>query len=233
MDRTTKLLIYYFRIRTTSGIAKFYFYLFHENNSRISGIAETFRGYNSLQIYSINNRWTHLLWQWTQAAITPSKIWRCCYPLFHEVVTSEHENSKKLTTSLSQLIKDQSKVYHVDEIDQRKMNSDIRSEREHCHKNTLNELRDNMSYSQMRLKIISQQIGVSNWPTSYPFSEHGFDLNEQQLQDGIRIRYRWELINIPSMWAYGHKMVMQHAMCCTRGVFITIRHYDVRDLTEI
>ena len=174
-----------------------------------------------------------MLWQWTQAAITPSKIWRCCYPLFHEVVTSEHENSKKLTTSLSQLIKDQSKVYHVDEIDQRKMNSDIRSEREHCHKNTLNELRDNMSYSQMRLKIISQQIGVSNWPTSYPFSEHGFDLNEQQLQDGIRIRYRWELINIPSMWAYGHKMVMQHAMCCTRGVFITIRHYDVRDLTEI
>ena len=79
------------------------------------------------------------------------------------------------------------------------MNSDIRSEREHCHKNTLNELRDNMSYSQIRLKITSQQIGVSNWPTSYPFSEHSFDLNEQQLRDGIRIRYRWELINVPSM----------------------------------
>lgn len=128
----------------------------------------------------------------------PTRHGDLAVPLYHEIVSFEYEKFMKLIF-LPNLIKDQSKVYHVDEIDQRKMNSDIRSEREHCHKNTLNELRDNMSYSQMRLKIISQQIGVSNWPTSYPFSEHGFDLNEQQLQDGIRIRYRWELINIPSM----------------------------------
>ena len=47
-------------------------------------------------------------------------------------------------------------IYHVNKISQRKIKSDIRSEREHCYKNTLNEL--HVSDSQTRL---SQEKGVS------------------------------------------------------------------------
>ena len=45
------------------------------------------------------------------------------------------------------------------------------------------------------------------------------------------IRYGWELINMPSMCAYGHIIDTQYAMTCKKGGFITIRHNDVWDLT--
>ena len=51
-------------------------------------------------------------------------------PLFHEIASLEYKNSNNLTTSLSQLIKNQSEVYHVNKIDWRKIESDIRFERE-------------------------------------------------------------------------------------------------------
>ena len=100
----------------------------------------------------------------------PTRYGGLAIPLFHEIASFEYENSNKLTTSLSQLIKDQSKVYHVNEIDQRKVKSDIRSEREHRYKNTLNEQRNNMSESQVRVNNISQKKRLSNWISSYPIS---------------------------------------------------------------
>ena len=69
----------------------------------------------------------------------------------------------KLTAFLSQLIKDESKVYHVNKIDQGKIKSDIWSERELHYINTLNELRNNMSESQIQLSNMSQEKGISNW----------------------------------------------------------------------
>ena len=69
----------------------------------------------------------------------------------------------KLTAFLSQLIKDESKVYHVNKIDQGKIKSDIWSERELHYINTLNELCNNMSESQIQLSNMSQEKGISNW----------------------------------------------------------------------
>ena len=120
-----------------------------------------------------------------------NKIWRSYCPLFNEIASFKYEKSKKLSTSWSQLVKDRSKVYHVNEIDQRDIRWDIRSEREHCYKT---------KRRQIRLNNISQEKGVPNWLTSYPNSENGLD--------SIRTRYGWELTNIHLMCACGHKMDM-------------------------
>ena len=112
--------------------------------------------------------------------LLPTRYGSLAISLFHKIASFEYENSKKLTIFLSQIIKDQSKVYHVNEMDHRKIKSGIKSERQHHYKNTLNELRNNMSDSQVRLNNVSQEKGVSNWLTPYPISEHGFDLNKQK-----------------------------------------------------
>ena len=93
----------------------------------------------------------------------PTRYRGLALPLFHEISSSEYENSKKLTTSLPQLINDQTKVYHVHEIDQRKIKLDVWSKREHRYKNTLIELCNFMSDSQIRLSSMSQEKGVSYW----------------------------------------------------------------------
>ena len=88
-----------------------------------------------------------------------------------------------------------------------------------------------MSDIQIQLNNISQGKGVSYWLISDVISKHGFSLNKQQFWDGIRIRYGWELTNIPSICACGHKMDMQHAISCKKGGFIRIMHKDAQDLT--
>ena len=74
-----------------------------------------------------------------------------------------------------------------------------------------------MSDMQIQLNKISQEKEVSNWLTSDPISKHGLNLNKQQLWNGIGITYGWELINIPSICACGHKMDMQRAISCKKG----------------
>ena len=83
LDLTTKVIVNYYRIRNhkqhTQLFGRSQVCLFRDNDSRIRGTADTFRC-NLLKIYTINYLWAHLLCWWTQAAITPSKIWRSCYP---------------------------------------------------------------------------------------------------------------------------------------------------------
>ena len=143
----------------------------------------------------------------------------------------EFENSRKLTSSLTDLIKDQSVLYSVNDIEQKKIKKTIKTERENTHKNVLNTLQNHLNENQLRLKSINREKGVSSWLTSYPISEHGFDLIKQQFWDSLRLRYNWALPNMPPTCYCSAKMDIQHAMSCKRGGFATIRHNDLRDLT--
>ena len=95
----------------------------------------------------------------------------------------------------------------------------------------MTELRTQLNENQKRLNDITQEKGVSNWLKAYPISDQGCDLNKQQFWDSVRLRYGWRLTNISSTFSCRSKIVIQHAMICEKGRFITIRHNDLRDLT--
>ena len=76
--------------------------------------------------------------------------------------------------------------------------NETKTERERRYKNTLTKLQNRMNDNEKRLNTVTHEKGVSNWLTSYPISDHGFDLTKQQFCDSLRIRYGWELTNIPS-----------------------------------
>ena len=129
------------------------------------------------------------------------------------------------------LIKDQSVLYSVNGIEQKKIKTTIKTERENIHKNVLNTLQNRLNENRLRLNSINREKGVSSWLTSYPISDHGFHLTKQQFWDSLRLRYSGVLLNIPSTCCCSAKMDAQHAMSCKRGEFVTIRYNDLRDLT--
>ena len=62
-------------------------------------------------------------------------------PLFHNDAKYECENSRKLTSSLTQLIKDQYKIYTVNKTEQKSIKLNIKINKEELYKATLIELR--------------------------------------------------------------------------------------------
>ena len=152
-------------------------------------------------------------------------------PLFHNDAKYEYENSRKLTSSLTQSIKNQYQIYSDNKTEQKSIKLNIKINKEERYKATLTELRTQLDEKQKHLNDITQEKGVSNWLKAYPISDQGYDLNKQQFWDCVHLRYGWRLTTIPSTYSFGSKMNIQHAMRCKKGGFIAIRHNDLGDLT--
>ena len=151
-------------------------------------------------------------------------------PLFHNDKKYKFENSRKLKSSITQLIKDQYQIYSVNETEQKLIKSNVKINKEERYKATLTELRTQLNENQKPLNDITQEKAVSNWLKAYPISDQGYDLNKQQFWDCVCLPYGWRLTNILSTCSCRSKMDIQHAMSCKKD-FITIRHNDLRDLT--
>ena len=67
----------------------------------------------------------------------------------------EYENSRKLSSSLTQLIKDQYQIYSVNETEQKLIKLNIQRNKEERYKATLTELRTQSDENQRRLNDIT------------------------------------------------------------------------------
>ena len=82
-------------------------------------------------------------------------------PLFHENAGIEFENSRKLMSSLTDLIKEQSVLYPVNKTEQKKIKTAIKTERKNIHKNVLNTLSNRLNENHQRLNQINREKGAS------------------------------------------------------------------------
>ena len=78
---------------------------------------------------------------------------------------------------------------------------------------------------------LAQEKGASSWFSALPLEEHGFALHKGGFRDAICLHYLWDLPRTPEHCACGQKFGVNHAMCCPKGDFPTLRHNEVRDLT--
>ena len=67
----------------------------------------------------------------------------------------EYENSRKLSSSLTQLIKDQYQIYSVNETEQKLIKLNIQRNKEERYKATLTELQTQLDENQRRLNDIT------------------------------------------------------------------------------
>ena len=73
--------------------------------------------------------------------------------------------------------------------------------------------------------------GLPNWLTTLPIGDFGFKLSNQHFWDAIRLRCGWSIANLPKTCPCGSRFSVQHCMSCKKGIFVSIRHNDLRDLT--
>ena len=103
----------------------------------------------------------------------PLRFGGLAIPLFHKDAQYEYENSRKLTSSLAKLIKEQNQMYIVNELEIKLIKGNIKTEKEERHKTTLVEIKRRLTENENRLNDITQEKGASNWLAAYPISDQG------------------------------------------------------------
>ena len=78
-------------------------------------------------------------------------------PIFHSIAAFEYENSRKTTSTLRNLIKDQNTQYSIDQVGITNIKSIIKTQREIRYKEILDDLRSKMSLKQKRLNDVTQE----------------------------------------------------------------------------
>ena len=144
-----------------------------------------------------------------------------------ELAPIEHENSKCFTKNLQNEILNREPPQEA-EI---KSTSTIKSEKTQRNREKQSRLKAEMNKEQRRLHEANCCVGASNWLTNLPIKEQGYDLNKEQFQDALRIRYNWNLPRLPSECVCGDEFNISHALSCKKGGFVTLRHNELRDIT--
>ncbi|XP_066922310.1 uncharacterized protein [Clytia hemisphaerica] len=147
-------------------------------------------------------------------------------PILSEIAEHESENSRKVSKELTENIIAQRKEFRGND---NKGKYTIMKEKEVRHKNSLSEIRNELSTEEKKANDLAQVKGASNWLTAKPLKSEHFDLTKREFFDSIAIRYRWQLKHLPSICACGKRFSIEHALSCPKGGFIYQRHNEIRD----
>lgn len=71
-----------------------------------------------------------------------------------------------------------------------------------------------------RAAELATEKGSYNWLTVIPMKDLGFNLNKGEFFDAIKLRYDWDISDLPSTCACGKPFNADHAMICPRGGFV-------------
>jgi hypothetical protein len=97
-------------------------------------------------------------------------------------------------------------------------------------KTTLDEIKTNLQPRSRKAVELACEKGASSWLTVLPIKDLGYDLNKQEFRDAIKMRYNWELSDLPTTCVCGDQFNIDHAMICRRGGLVIQRHNEIRDL---
>jgi hypothetical protein len=76
----------------------------------------------------------------------------------------------------------------------------------------------------------AREKGAGSWLTALPLEEFDYDLNKQNFRDALCLRYGWRIPKTPQYCNCGEEFDTNHAMMCTKGGYVMMRHNRLRDL---
>ena len=82
----------------------------------------------------------------------------------------------------------------------------------------------------LRAVDLATQKGASSWPSVLPIRYMNFDLSKSEFRDAVKLRYDWDVPDMPSFCVCGDHFNVDHAMICKRGGFVIQRHNEPMDL---
>ena len=92
------------------------------------------------------------------------------------------------------------------------------------------QVKDSVSGKTSRAVDLATQKGASSWLTVLPIRDMNFDLNKSEFRDAVKLRYDWDVPDMPSVCVCGDHFNVDHAMICERGGFVIQPHNKLRDL---
>ena len=75
----------------------------------------------------------------------------------------------------------------------------------------------------------AQEKGASVWLSALPLKSLGYSLNKQEFRDAIKLRYAWEIGDMPRYCACGVLSSVDHTLTCKKGGYVGLRHNRLRD----
>lgn len=83
-----------------------------------------------------------------------------------------------------------------------------------------------------RVVDLAAEKGVSSWLTCRPLKCLGLTLSKGEFQDSVFLHYNWLPDQLPSFCSCGTWLTVSHALSCPTGEYPSIRHNEVRDVTD-
>ncbi|PFX17909.1 hypothetical protein AWC38_SpisGene17749 [Stylophora pistillata] len=99
-------------------------------------------------------------------------------------------------------------------------------------KETQELVKNSLTSRSMRAVGLASEKGASSWLTVIPMKDLGYNLSKREFRDAIKIRYGWEISDLPKTCVCGDFFDVDHAMICRRGGFVIQRHNELRDLEK-
>lgn len=145
-----------------------------------------------------------------------------------ETADGSYNNSSKITGPLKQRI-----INQTNELPSPEDVCAARTETMTTWKEATNEKQSSLIERQTpiikrNLEELSQP-GASSWLGALPLSDQGFNLNKNEFQDALNLRYDKKLKNLPSTCPCNQPFTVTHAMNCHREGFINKRHDKIRN----
>ena len=97
-------------------------------------------------------------------------------------------------------------------------------------KEKLDQVKGPVSGKTLRAVDLATQKCASSWLTVLPIRDMNFDLNKSEFRDEVKLRYDWDVSDMPSVCVCGDHFNVGHAMISKRGGFVIQRHNELRDL---
>ena len=142
---------------------------------------------------------------------------------------SEYVASANISGPLAQQIKSQ--VHELpDETEIHAAQREMCQVKNRYLKEKLDQVKGSVSGKTLRAVDLATQKGAPSWLTVLPIRDMNFDLNKSKFRDALKLRYDWDIPDMPSVSICGDHFRVDHAMICKRGGFVIQRHNELRDL---
>ena len=117
------------------------------------------------------------------------------------------------------------------EIDTKAIKSSVRNA--NCDTNSLKQKRFSMNSLLLNNGLLecTREKGASLRVSALPIDKRGFFLHKGDFRDTLCLSYGWQIANLPLHCACGDPLSVDHAMCCYKGGFPTLHHYEIRDIS--
>ncbi|MCH2405735.1 MAG: hypothetical protein MK200_06040, partial [Nitrosopumilus sp.] len=148
-----------------------------------------------------------------------------------EMCEIQYKNSVAVTESLVENVVNQQEILEIDEAKIKSVKNAIKVEKVRRNLDQLANIKVSLNAEKNKLLEAISEAGASSWLNAIPLKQYGFHLDKEAFRDVLFLRYGIPMKRLPQKCVCGASFNEVHALNCSKGGFVLIRHNDIRDLT--